>query len=401
MRIKPEKKVKNIAFSSVKKKDYIVDDYVDLALLTKEFKFFFKNKNSSGNNTERLHYEDYKGLSNILVEYDRGRLHGLKTLSVKGRCENLKELMNAITCVPDMPVFENLEELYLYYLDDLKQLCVGELPPGTLCSLKLLDVVGCRNLGNVLLPSKLLQKLPNLEKLFCLGTKVEYVFGCEGFEPDQTNLREMDLWDLDAVRSICNGPAPRGMFQTLNDLVIDNCNFQGSLFTIDVAQCLFQLEQLFVSQCPFLERLIEARRESLNNNKTVLPNLKSLCLQYLPMLYKGSATIDFECPSLEILCIEDCPHLSFPSSASDHFHSRKQDLFNLGRITKWDFRLFAGNEGSDGQTVAEQSFRKNLPMLYRGSAKQTLFLLRCQRAITDVLLIPTAADHVYFLPFPI
>jgi hypothetical protein len=38
MRIKPEKKVKNIAFSSLKKKDYIVDDSVDLALLTKEFK---------------------------------------------------------------------------------------------------------------------------------------------------------------------------------------------------------------------------------------------------------------------------------------------------------------------------------------------------------------------------
>ncbi|XP_062020330.1 probable disease resistance protein At4g27220 isoform X2 [Rosa rugosa] len=284
--------------------------------------------NTVVNNTERLRYEDCKGLSNILVEYDRGRLHGLKTLSVIGRCENLKELMNAITCVPDMPVFENLEELYLYYLDDLKQLCVGELPPGSLCSLKLLKVVGCHNLGNVLLPSKLLQKLPNLEKLSCLGTKVEYVFGYEGFEPDQTNLREMDLWDLGSVRSICNGAAPRGMFQTLNNLVIDNCDFQGSLFTFDVAQCLFQLKDLYVSKCPFLERVIEARRESLINKKTVLPKLKNLHLQYLPMLYNGSATIDFECPSLENLGIEDCPHLSFPSSASDYFHSRKQVLFN-------------------------------------------------------------------------
>ncbi|XP_062011043.1 uncharacterized protein LOC133727482 [Rosa rugosa] len=53
MRIKPEKKVKNIAFSSVKKKDYIVDDSVDLALLTKEFKIFFKNK-SFGNSSKIL-----------------------------------------------------------------------------------------------------------------------------------------------------------------------------------------------------------------------------------------------------------------------------------------------------------------------------------------------------------
>ncbi|XP_062002045.1 probable disease resistance protein At4g27220 [Rosa rugosa] len=275
--------------------------------------------------TERLSYEECKGLSNILVEYDRGRLHGLKVLSVNGRCKNLKELMNAITCVPDMPVFENLEELYLEDLDDLKQLCVGELPTGSLCSLKLLEVHCCCNLGNVLLPSKLLQKLPNLEKLICQTSGVEYVFGCEGFEPpDQANLREMKLFDLDAVRSICNGPAPRGMFQALKELAIERCNIQGSLFTFDVAQCLLQLETLDVRGCLVLERVIEARRETLNNKKTVLPKLKNLWLQFLPMLYEGSATVDFECPSLENLLLRDCPHLSFQSSASDYFHSRNQ-----------------------------------------------------------------------------
>ncbi|XP_062006457.1 probable disease resistance protein At4g27220 [Rosa rugosa] len=278
-------------------------------------------------NTERLSYRECRGLSNILVEYDRGRFHGLKVLSVIGRCENLKELMNAITCVPDMPVFENLEELVLFRLDDLKQLCVGELPPGSLCSLKLLEVRQCRNLRNVLLPSKLLQKLPNLEKLYCDGGKVDHVFECKGFEPDQTNLREMELRDLDVVRSICNGPAPRGMFQALKQLVIYKCNFQGSLFTFDVAQCLFQLENLTVSECPVLERVIE-RRETLNNKKTVLPKLKNLNLENLPMLYEGSATIDFECPSLENLSLFGCPHLSFPSSASDYFHSRNQVVFN-------------------------------------------------------------------------
>ncbi|XP_062006462.1 probable disease resistance protein At4g27220 [Rosa rugosa] len=252
-------------------------------------------------------------------------LSNLKVLSVKGRCENLKELMNAITCVPYMPVYENLEELHLFSLDELKQLCVGELPVVSLCSLKLLEVRQCRNLGNVLLPSKLLQKLSNLEKLLCSDTKVEYMFGCEGFEPDQTNLREMELQNLRAVRSICNGPAPRVMFHALKELFIDNCNFQGSLFTFDVAQCLFQLETLTVSECPVLERVIEARREILKNRKTILPKLKFLALLDLPMLYKGSATIDFECPSLENLYLDGCPHLSLPSSAAaDYFHSRNQ-----------------------------------------------------------------------------
>ncbi|XP_040372829.1 probable disease resistance protein At4g27220 isoform X2 [Rosa chinensis] len=277
-------------------------------------------------NTERLRYRKCRGLSNILVEYDRGRFHGLKVLSVIGRCTNLKELMNAITCVPYMPVLENLEELYLGDLYHLRQLCVGELPPGSLCRLKLLKVCMCPIFGNVLLPSKLLQKLENLEKLICVTSKVEHVFGCEGFEPDQTNLREMVLFDLPVVRSMCNGPAPCGMFQILKKLVIEKCNFRGSLFTFDVAQCLFQLENLIVSKCPVLERVIEARREILNNKKTVLPKLKNLCLRYLPKLYDGSDTIDFECPSLENLCMQECPHLPFPSSVSDYFHSRNQVL---------------------------------------------------------------------------
>ncbi|KAM5559483.1 hypothetical protein ABKV19_020910 [Rosa sericea] len=288
-------------------------------------------------NTEWLYYRDNKGLSNILVEYDRGRLHELKVLSVEYRCENLKEFMNATTCVPDMPVFENLEELYLEDLDDLKQLCVGELPTGSLCSLKLLKISYCRNLGNVLLPSKLLQKLPNLEKLNCGTSGVEYVFGCEGFEPVQTNLREMELYNLDVIRSLCNGHAPRGMFQALKKLAIERCNIQGSLFTFDVAQCLFQLEVLRVSKCPVLERVIEARTETVNRRKTILPELKDLWLADLPMLYEGSATIDFECPSLENLSLRDCPHLSFPCSASEYFHSRNQ--VKVVRPSLFDFSL--------------------------------------------------------------
>ncbi|KAK9939575.1 hypothetical protein M0R45_016267 [Rubus argutus] len=302
-------------------------------------------------NTEWLIYKNCKGLSNILVEYDHGRLHELKVLFIIGRSKNLKELMNAVTCVPDKPVFENLEELHLECLDDMKELCVGELPHGSLCNLKLLSVSKCCNLGNVLLPSKLLQRLPNLEELFCdfdKGDKcnIKYVFGCKGFKLEQTKLREMELCNLGSViRSICNGPAPHGMFQNLKSLVIVDCHLRGSLFTFDVAQaqCLLQLEDLIVSHCPFLERVIEARREIVNNKKTILPKLKNLCLEHLPILYKGSATIDFECPSLENLHIIDCPHLSFPTSAaSDYFHSKNQVLLNGHHLpcSKWEIRRY-------------------------------------------------------------
>ncbi|XP_062026455.1 uncharacterized protein LOC133742794 [Rosa rugosa] len=54
MRFKPDKKVKDVAFSSVKNKDDVINNSVDLALLTKEFKDFLKYKNSSGNNSRNF-----------------------------------------------------------------------------------------------------------------------------------------------------------------------------------------------------------------------------------------------------------------------------------------------------------------------------------------------------------
>ncbi|XP_062014584.1 uncharacterized protein LOC133731156 [Rosa rugosa] len=54
MRLKPDKKVKDVAFSSINDKDDIVDDSMDLTLLTKEFKKFLNDKNSFGNTSRNF-----------------------------------------------------------------------------------------------------------------------------------------------------------------------------------------------------------------------------------------------------------------------------------------------------------------------------------------------------------
>ncbi|KRX11877.1 hypothetical protein T07_1009, partial [Trichinella nelsoni] len=82
--------------------------------------------------TEKLKYKRC-GVSDIVTEYDHGRLHKLKHLAVvQGE---LKELMNTIRRDETGPVFENLEELHLLNLYHMEQLCVGELPPGSLSNL--------------------------------------------------------------------------------------------------------------------------------------------------------------------------------------------------------------------------------------------------------------------------
>ncbi|XP_062028737.1 probable disease resistance protein At4g27220 [Rosa rugosa] len=287
-------------------------------------------------NTERLMYVNFTGLNNILVEYHHGMLHSLKHLSVIGPNESLVTLINleAIPSMRNKPVFEKLEELHLESMGSLKELCSSELPSRSLWNLKVLQVRDCPNLGNVLLPSKVFQRMENLENLFCKCMPgMEYVFGCEGFELEQSKLGEMELLELDAVKSICNGPAPPAMFQALHSLFIDRCNFLGGLFTFDVAQCLFQVEIISVENCPNLERVIEASKESEHSKKTVLPKLKSLVLRNLPMLYSGSAAIDMECPSLQHLYVKGCPH--FSASAYDFGSNNKVILNNLQhRVTQ-------------------------------------------------------------------
>ncbi|PRQ35278.1 putative toll-like receptor, P-loop containing nucleoside triphosphate hydrolase [Rosa chinensis] len=247
--------------------------------------------NALMNTAEKLWWEGRQNFGDIFVEY---------------------ELMNTIIRVPKEPVFEYLVELHLYFVNGL-ELCVGELPLGSLFNLKLLEVKFCYNWGNVFLPSNLL--LPNLEELNCRFTGgIEYVFGYEAlYQPKQSKLRKIELNYLMTVRSICHGPAPTAMFQALQSLTIRRCNFQGSLFTSDVAQCLSQLNYLELHDCPSLERIVEA-----SNKKIILPKLRRLTLLVLPMLSHDSAT--FECPSLVYLDLWGCPN--FSASFSD-FHSRE------------------------------------------------------------------------------
>ncbi|KAM5582530.1 putative disease resistance protein [Rosa sericea] len=247
--------------------------------------------NALMNTAEMLWWEGRQNFGDIFVEY---------------------ELMNTIR-VPKEPVFENLEELHLYFVNGL-ELPTHKLPPRSLFNLKLLEVKFCYNWGNVFLPSNLL--LPNLEELNCRFTGgIEYVFG--GYEalyqPKQSKLRKIELNYLTTIRSICHGPAPAAMVQALQSLTIRRCNFQGSLFTSDVAQCLSRLNYLELHDCPFLERIVEA-----SNKKIILPKLRRLTLLVLPMLSYESAT--FECPSLVYLDLWGCPN--FSASFSD-FHSRE------------------------------------------------------------------------------
>ncbi|XP_062002377.1 disease resistance protein RPV1-like [Rosa rugosa] len=283
--------------------------------------------------TDDLWYRGRHGLTNLLEEHDRGRLHGLKYLRIDSS-EYAKVLLNTITWtrVSNEPVFENLEELKIFRCH-LEELCVGELPPGSLRNLKKLMMGACDWLVKPLLPSKLLHRLESLEELGCFNMRaMKYVFGFEGHEPQHvvlTRLRMISLTFMDSLISIWDGPAPSGIFQSLKIFSLVDCQKLEYLFTSDVARCLLQLEDVLVEKCNSLDRIIEASEE-IESNKIVLSQLKNLCLKGLPKLTRlsstSSSTIDIkiECPTLEHLHVSACPQLSI--SASDFNSSNEVQL---------------------------------------------------------------------------
>ncbi|XP_050371164.1 probable disease resistance protein At4g27220 isoform X2 [Argentina anserina] len=289
--------------------------------------------------TKMLEYIGCRNLENLLVDHDRGRLKVLQFLAVI-EC-HMDVLMNS---VHSEPVFESLIYLFLEGLYGLEKLCIGNLAPGSLCNLKLLNVRNCLELEDVLLTSNLLPMLQNLETLHCeyskdvRVTKMEYVFDCAMLEPEEIilpKLREITLCYIMNLKGICYGHPPRGVFCNLNSLAIRGCQKLKYLFEYKVAQSLFQLELLWVEECSDLETVTETSWETkimeewpefeavteaswLTINKLCFPKLKEIYLSSLPQLtwIQGS----FECPSLEHLYVYKCPRL--PDLVASDFQSK-------------------------------------------------------------------------------
>ncbi|XP_068338078.1 disease resistance protein At4g27190-like [Pyrus communis] len=278
---------------------------------------------------EKIIYMEARSLTDILVEYGHGKLHGLKFLHLQ-ECREMVTLMNTVTRVPNKPVFESLEELHVFYWDCLQQLCVGELLPGSLGNLKILEVEQCEGVADALVPSNLLRRLQNLEVLIVCGADMVYIFRSQGLEQGETvltKLREMKLENLPELTNIWNDPAQPAMFHNLRILTISKCKKLKSLFTFDIVQCLLQLEELWVDECHSLDKLFGLSEGLIvQDSEIIFPQLKNLALQSLPTLtsiFAGRATL--LCPSLEYLHVLDCPQ--FLTSTSD-FRSQMQVQLN-------------------------------------------------------------------------
>ncbi|GMY35163.1 probable disease resistance protein At4g27220 [Fagus crenata] len=158
------------------------------------------------------------------TEYGKGRLFGLKSLIVQhssGEC-----LIDSAYGIPNNPVFENLQELCIYNMGSMKEICIGQLPPGSFEKLKFLDVQLCSFLKNSLLNSNIIQRLNNLEKLHVKENSIKEVFGFEGLHEGRgylERLKEVRLDKLSQLTNIWKGPAKLADFRNLKTVIVVEC----------------------------------------------------------------------------------------------------------------------------------------------------------------------------------
>ncbi|XP_050364186.1 probable disease resistance protein At4g27220 [Argentina anserina] len=269
---------------------------------------------------QKLKYTDCKDLNNILVEvYNYINLPTLEFLVIRN-CNQVVTLIDTGRgfAIANKPVFENLELLCLACLDNMIELCLGELPQGSLGKLKHLSVGNCGSLLNPA-PSNLLQRLHSLETFYMRGlTSARYVFQSEE-QIELQKFRELRLFDLPQMENIWIGPVGYAIFRNLQYMEVGGCNKLKYVFTTEVSQSLLQLRVLLVRDCSCLEMIIGAGKKTIVD-KIVLPHLNHLHLINLPQFTSFyTENNEIECPSLQALNVYDCPqfrHLNY------NFHGR-------------------------------------------------------------------------------
>ena len=136
-------------------------------------------------------------------------------------------------------LFSNLEKLELFNLLELKEIWHHRLPHDSFSNLRILIVIGCRSLLNII-PCHLIQSFKNLKEInvsWCWNLK--HVFDLQGCDTYGEILPKLEILLLDYLEElkgiiICNNeendntrglfsPSMPMTFQNLKCLSIDHC----------------------------------------------------------------------------------------------------------------------------------------------------------------------------------
>ncbi|XP_022753328.1 probable disease resistance protein At4g27220 isoform X2 [Durio zibethinus] len=320
--------------------------------------------------TESLNLKDMVGYPNLVPSLESGQVvfSKLTSLGIES-CEHMKCLIDTTkqqVLTNAIPILQSLERLevkscdemqVLFQIAELRSIQQGPRRHVSLQSLKVVTIHNCNKLRH-LFPTYVADSLGQLEALnisSCLELE-EIIPKTEVSNINLQSLREVHIAESTSIQQ---GPSYHVSLQSLKVVMIYNCDKLRYLFPTSVAESLGQLEVLDISECLELEEIIPKTEVSninlqslrevqvsgcskltslsslshgqiLENLRTLhiwncsrleytfpismaegLPQLNEVRLQRLPELKgRDGNDIVLTLPSLQDLCVDDCPQLT-------------------------------------------------------------------------------------------
>ncbi|KAK3419925.1 hypothetical protein EUGRSUZ_G00693 [Eucalyptus grandis] len=219
----------------------------------------------------------------------------------------------------EMGTFAGVEKMLLSEFPVLIGKWHNELNPiKSYWQLKSVVVDKCPSFINAI-PSKLMLVLDNLGYLQVRDCELlEEIFDLEGLEVVESTrvlpqLRELNLVNLPKLRRLWNKDLQESLcFNSLERLILYNCNNLGHAFSPSMVQCLANLELMEIKECGQMEGVIvEEEAEGSAMKKITFPKLQRMTMEYLPNLtcFLLGKNHMLECPILEMMIIAHCPKM--------------------------------------------------------------------------------------------
>lgn len=227
------------------------------------------------------------------------RLQKLKV----GSCVSVKEIVgkNGRASEPDDVILPQICSIELEDLPNLIGFCT-RMSVLRWLSLKELRILNCSKMGSFISTSSMNGEGSNSTQPFFME---RVVF---------PSLEKLRIDGLECVNTLWHTDIVAESFSQLRVLEVKNCNSLSKLIPSSLLPRLQNLEEVYVTQCCLLEKILEQTEED-SVEKVMLPNVHTVRLTNLPKLasfLSGNRT--FEWPSLERLALEDCPSLKTFSS---------------------------------------------------------------------------------------
>lgn len=267
------------------------------------------------------------------IHLDPTGLNDLKYLEFAGDNDKngLKYLINTLEEQTPKFAFSSLEELHMSEMESFESFCIGMLPDGFLCKLRVLVIRDCTEIMT-LIKANLLMRLKNLEEL-----EVSY---CTSLE--KLAVGEDFMSNKSSSSRLSNCP-PSESFPNLRSLSIIYCPLLEYVFTLRLAQGLLQLTELTVSMCFGMKTIfLNDTDEDMSNaekDMLVLPRLRTLWIRELPQLSTISPTgFSIRCPYLDELRVQKCENLKrlpFGPECTTKLRRLKGDLDWFNKL-EWD-----------------------------------------------------------------